>query len=277
MSDADKYNSENVASARKEGSAHKGLESDAIRDQALQQLWAILHESNQMEPGIETTLKQHLLPLHQIIPGASHVQKTPKDQKPRFLCRDTGKVQDLQSELRDVDPGVRNVFSSTLKEAVEGKTLVDLGAGSGSWGGYETIAIPYGAANYVAIEPSHYEQLARSIGGELEENPIGLHISPNDMRDVLRALPSNAKDLTFLMSGIDWYILNGLSENEQEHQKAYQYLKDVKNEIKRILPSGGKIITYASSVGNDGDNMEGYALVGKIKCHEGPACVWKKT
>jgi len=273
-----KFNKENQYPPEEDGKKTSD-ELGVIQDQSLNRLWQILHEENQMEPSTEAILKRHLVPLHQIIPGTSPISITPKDQKPKFLYRDTGKVEDLRSDLRDENALLRDAFSRALHDAVEGKSLVDLGAGSGSWGGYNSIAIPYGATNYIAIEPAHFDKLAYSLGGALEMNPreISLHISPNDMLDVLRALPSNTINITLLMSGIDWYILNGLADTPEADEKARQYLNDVKNEIKRILPKGGQIITYASSIGNSGDSMQGYELIAEIQCHEGPACIWRKV
>lgn len=95
----------------------------------------------------------------------------------------------------------------------------------------------------------------------------------------MSALPDKTRDLTLLISGIDdWIILDrALSciypcEREERIKQVTRYIHNFWEETRRVLPKGGRIVIYASTL----VPREGFAKVHSTKGGEGYVDVWER-
>lgn len=227
--------------------------------------------------------------LSSIIDGAPELvteklQVPTENEKPGFSGLSTGKVCDLL-DLDDEEA------SSKIIDIFKDKTVVDLGAGE--YGTGFKLAKKTGARNYVAVEPFNtlglLDSIRHEVAGSLQKDPSNetlpqkVHVSKSDMKTFLSKLPNNAQNVSFLISGVDGYILHSYdylastannSDDEIKKIKAGQkYIADVEKELKRVLASSQSVLVYASSIGfTDEDGFDKT----KFYAFEGPVYVYTK-
>jgi hypothetical protein len=228
------------------------------------------------EIDLEQRINKRLSKLSEIIDGApEEIKPKPEEELPKFLYRGTGKIYDILSDER-----VSEETRLALRNAIQDRTVIDIGAGEGVYG-LSQFADYLGVKNYIAIEPGNFDKCKRDIrpGDGAYKSVDKIHISAADMLTFIKSIPSGAKDLTILISGIDEHIL-GMSyaetELEKENQrKSEKYLQEFWDELKRVLVSGnGKIITFASF---NPSEQGGFKLIHSgEKITEGAVHIWER-
>ncbi|MDO8513965.1 MAG: hypothetical protein Q7S50_00265 [bacterium] len=124
-----------------------------------------------------------------------------------------------------------------LTEYLQGRTLVDLGAGK-TTNGYQ-IARMCGAKGYVAIEANHFSEL-RNVLGKIRSTNSGkmpVCVVGEDMRDFVKRIPDGS--VAVFAFNIDEYILNKMPMTDMEQ---------LKQNISRILASGSAYIGSSTSI-----------------------------
>jgi hypothetical protein len=147
-----------------------------------------------------------------------------------------------------------------MRGIIEGKTIIDLGAGSDTVG--LRVMDNLGAKNYVAVEPFNAGKLLRSIYSDMwlemhqgrkpnYKSIENVHISKTDLKMFLSKIPHASDDLVFFASSIDGEILgshrHGFSDEQNDAGK--EYIKKANEELKRLLLGGATLITCDSAIG----------------------------
>lgn len=187
--------------------------------------------------------------LSEIVAGApDEILPDAKENLPDLLFDPCDKAYRISTIARE-----NPKFKEELIKTLSGKTLADIGAGGVFWGGDTgfNLAQKYGSTAYIGIEPC--EEIARDLEFGINHfyDPKSrlskIHISKTDMRKFMREMPSDCRDLSILMSGIDGFILGAYYlQDARDPKKTDRYLQDYFRELARVLPSRGRIIVHES-------------------------------
>lgn len=182
----------------------------------------------------------------------------------------------LPSLINDIEENNGTEFNK-IKKMFSNIPLVDLGAGQ-SQNGYFTAKI-LGSSGYIGVEPYFNLSLEDSLtaGEDSRSRPIGsrglkfrkntgaIHpiteniknipfaIAAEDALTFLKRLPNHSVGI--LSCGVDGHVMSGRSGTPEEHEKIKKYIKDVNNEIIRVLHPASAIIHNGSVF--DGRNETG--------------------
>ena len=151
-----------------------------------------------------------------------------------------------------------------VKKLFENIPIVDLGAGQNQRGYF--LARIIGASGYVATEPNNWVSLEDELTNQntsghnysdhtghfspkIEKfKKIPFAIAPEDALTFLKRLPDHSVGISSF--GIDGYVLGSAfrgSMSKGESEKIEKYIKDVNDEISRVLHPASAVITKNSA------------------------------
>jgi hypothetical protein len=170
-----------------------------------------------------------------------------------FSSLDTNKISDLIEKRQE------------LTEYFKDKMVIDLGAGSSGLGLMASEVLS--SRGYIAVEPFNGEELAEEIKSRLNKckHVKEVCIAETDMLTFLKGMPSQLKDITVLVSGIDFVIL-GTHPLADDREKQDKYLDDIRNELKRCVGQDSYLIMYSSF---EEEKNDGFITVKTLSAAEG--------
>lgn len=199
--------------------------------------------------------------LSKIIPGMPKVVSEISTFAHKTMSLDTGYIEGIQYENEVKTLEKFNALAS-------GKTVIDLGAGSGRSAGIR-LACKANCIAYVGVEKYKTEGLLKSaifnisffIRGDHKESgiitPPKMHIALTDILTFLQNMPDKTKDVVIVASGIDRNILGTTygwsdkpaSEKQREEvENNIKYRDAINKELTRVLGEGSHFFGYHSDI-----------------------------